>query len=115
MRGSSMWRQLALTDWHLANGALSCEKSKLADRRRLGSGYEVDFPSLRWLTPIEAATGEAGRLQAIRADIERHPDESDRVRASRLSSLLGRSESTVRLLIADVRRDMASDDEAALS
>ncbi|HZX07197.1 bifunctional DNA primase/polymerase [Kribbella sp.] len=98
-RGSSMWRQLAAVDWHLGDGQLSCEKSKLADRRRLGATYRTEYPDLRWLTVSEASGDALARSQLIREDFERYPEDSDNRRAQRLMPILGLSDSTVRRLI----------------
>lgn len=88
-RGSSMWRQLAATEWHMADGSLTCEKSKIADKRRLGAPYVADYPHLRYLTTPEALGREAARQQMMDADMAAHPEDSARMRARRLHAVLG--------------------------
>jgi AAA domain len=103
-RGSSMWRQLFVTEWHLADGALTCEKSKIADKRLLSASYQVDYPNLHWLSPMEAMVDEAKRQVLIREDIERHPHDSDSKRAIRLKNVIGLGERATRTRIAHVRK-----------
>lgn len=43
-----MWRQLACTEWHMADGRLSCEKSKIADNKALTWPYRAAYPRLDW-------------------------------------------------------------------
>lgn len=105
-RGSSSWRQLAATEWHLADGALTCEKSKIADKRRLSASYAVDYPWLRWLSPGEALAGEAQRRSAIETDIELHPDDTDIARARRLADGLGLSVERARKLVRAVKKEV---------
>lgn len=103
-RGSSMWRQRALVDWHMADGLLTCDKSKVTkNRRALSERYDLDYPAIRYLTSPEAVTEDAGRLQIIADDFERHPRDSDSQRARRLAIAFGVSERTARRYIAAFR------------
>jgi len=102
-RGSSMWKQLAYTEWHLAEGSLTCEKSKLADKRRLGSRYRVEYPCLHWLDTSEALAEAAGRDALVRRDFELHPDDRDLPRARRLVAQLDVSQSTAQRLVRRYR------------
>lgn len=95
-RGWSGWRQQAATDWEMADGVLTCEKSKIAQRRALTMPYVAEYPYLRWLTPPEHLATAADRQSVIRADFAKHPDESDRRRAARLAPGMGLKPDTVR-------------------
>lgn len=99
-RGSSAWRQLAATEWHLAGGTLSCEKSKLADKRRLTVPVQVAYPHLRQAEFGDVAAQVAERSRRIQADLREHPDDSQSARARRLHAGLGVSERTARRLVA---------------
>lgn len=104
-RGSSMWRQLAAVEWHMADGRLSCEKSKLADGRQLGAVYRVEYPAIRWPEVGEVVADEATRLVIIRRDLADVPNESDTARARRLGPVLGLQERRMRQLIKLVREE----------
>jgi Bifunctional DNA primase/polymerase, N-terminal/AAA domain len=99
-RGSSAWRQLAATEWHLADGALSCEKSKIADKRKVGGSVTVAYPNLTRANLGDVAKVAAERDRLIRADVESHPRDSNSARARRLYGALGVSERTARRLVA---------------
>ena len=104
-RGSSAWRQLAAVEWHLADARLTCEKSKIADARRLTMSYGVDFPRLTWVSNYDAGVTDQGREEVIRADIKRVPNDSQRQRADRLSTVMGISSERARKLIGKVVRE----------
>jgi hypothetical protein len=107
MRGSSNWRALAAVDWHLADGVLSCEKSKIADKHRLGATCRVEYPRVRWLSDTEALASLANRDALIRQDLELYPDESTSERARRLAPVLGLHVDSVRRLVRAVQRTEA--------
>lgn len=48
MRGSSVWRQQAAVEWHMAANRLTCEKSKIADKSRLERRYRIEYPEVIW-------------------------------------------------------------------
>jgi hypothetical protein len=98
-RGSSSWRQLAAVEWHMADGALSCEKSKLTDRRRLQLAYAPGYPNLHWLSQEESMVRLGERMVHIQADIEAHPDDNIAERSRRLAPVFGVSERTARRYI----------------
>jgi hypothetical protein len=99
LRGSSMWRQLAAVDWHMADGRLSCEKSKIADKRGLGGGYVADYPALRWLGAAEVLGAEAERYGIVQRDIAARPGDTERQRAARLAPVMGVGMSRARQVI----------------
>lgn len=99
-RGSSMWRDLAYTEWHLADYRLSCEKSKLADKARLGAGCRIEYPYIHWLDPMENLKDQALREQIVQDDIEAHPHDSIRARSRRLMGVLELSEPQTRRIIS---------------
>jgi AAA domain len=101
-RGSSSWRQLAAVEWFMGDGQLSCEKSKLADRRRLGGPYVPAYPNLRWLSSQEATERLGERAIVVQADIERYPDDNVADRARRLAPLFEVSERTARRYVEAV-------------
>lgn len=107
-RGSSMWRQLAYTDWHMASGRLTCEKSKIADKSKLSKSYVREYPAIRWMSTSEvignAAAQHAYRETLIRNDIVTYPGESDSKRANRLAELMELSPDRVRALIRDFKK-----------
>jgi hypothetical protein len=94
-RGSSAWRQLAATEWHMAEESLTCEKSKIANKATLGAGYVAEYPNLRYLDVRGALDRVEQRNAAIKADIAAHPEDSTNKRASRLAPSLGVSTKTV--------------------
>lgn len=98
-RGSSGWRQLTYTEWHMAGGSLTCEKSKIADKRRLSVAYEAEYPRLRWLDGNQALGREAQRAALIRDHIERNPGLTKTEYARRLHTQLGVQERQARDLI----------------
>ena len=102
-RGSSMWHQLMAVEWHMAEGSLMCEKSKIADKRKLSASYRAEYPELRWLTTAEVVADVGARDRLIREDVALHPRLSDSARAKGLCGSLGVSERTARRLIAAVR------------
>ena len=67
-RGSSVWRQQAAVEWHMAHGELSCEKSKnFARAEALELHYVLsDWPSLTWRT--DWAEGHGRRKTAHHRD-----------------------------------------------
>ena len=100
-RGSSMWRDLAYTDWQMRDGLLTCEKSKIANAAALRDNYAVEFPAIRWLTRQEAHTQEEMRSILIAVDIEEHPGDSISARAVRLAPALGVGKDRARVLIRE--------------
>lgn len=112
-RGSSSWRQLAATEWHLADLTFSCEKSKVADKRRFGSRYAIEYPNLRWLSASETLADEAGRYLRIREDIADNPYETDTHRAARLAPEFGLRESRMRELIRIVKKSLMTEEDEA--
>lgn len=108
-RGSSMWRQLAYTEWHLAEGRLTCEKSKIARAEAQGALYVAEYPHLRWLGSGEALARSAKNDLLIAADIAAHPDDSDRARSIRLAVPLGVSTERARKLIRAHRKSTKED------
>jgi Bifunctional DNA primase/polymerase, N-terminal/AAA domain len=102
-RGSSMWRQLFLTEYHMTEGLLTCEKSKLTDKRTLARSYRIEYPTIEWRSPMEHVADEAARRELIERDLVERPEDSDRARALRLLPLLGLRERRLRDLIKEVR------------
>jgi AAA domain len=103
-RGSSMWRQRTDVEWHMADLLLSCERSKIADKRALGCPYELAYPSIRFLGAGETVAREAQRRMAVQADLRAHPNEKDSPRAKRLAPDLGVSPRTVVRMLSDARK-----------
>lgn len=88
-RGSSMWRQLAATEWHMADGSLTCEKSKIGPASRLTASYRVEYPNVRWLDGSTVVNDEAARVALIEADVRDYPNDGASARARRLGPLMG--------------------------
>jgi hypothetical protein len=86
-RGSSSWRQLAAVEWHMADGLLSCEKSKIANKYRLGAPCVPEYPRLRWPSKEDAIREVGERATHVHLDVEQHPDDSISDRARRLSPM----------------------------
>lgn len=105
-RGSSAWRQLLTVEWHMADGALTCEKSKIADRRSVGANYRAEYPELRWLTAGEVVQDDAQRMATIAAHIEQYPGLPQRERARQLAPQFGLSESHTKRLISRVQAEI---------
>lgn len=103
-RGSSVWRQLAAVEWHLADGRLTCEKSKVDDARRHDYPVIAEYPHLRWLSATEAMGSDADRYLKIQADLAAHPGDSDLARAKRLAPDLGWSPEWTRKNISAIKR-----------
>lgn len=111
MRGTSMWRQLAYTDWFLGDGLLTCEKSKLTNKAALSAGYAVDYPSLRWLSLAQSLAGAPRtREEQVHDDIASFPGESVRARAKRLAPVFGVSENRARAIIQKVITEDGDED-----
>lgn len=108
-RGTSMWRQLAATEWHMAGGSLTCEKSKIAHAASMAASYATEYPGVRWLTSMEKVGQEAERYLLIRADIKAHPADSTRARASRLMKQLGVGQKQAERIIGKVIDDDAKE------
>jgi AAA domain/Bifunctional DNA primase/polymerase, N-terminal len=109
-RGSSMWRQLAATEWHMADGSLSCEKSKIADKRTLGAAYVPEYPSLRYLNAGDAVKQAAERAVLVQADVAAYPDDSISKRAGRLAPHLGLAVRSARRVVASVTGEREGDE-----
>lgn len=105
-RGWSGWQQLAAAEWHLADGTLTCEKSKIADASRLTMQCSVGYPELTWLSGWDAGLADHGRKALIRADIEQNPDDSTNARSKRLARVLGKSESYTWKLVKRAMEDL---------
>lgn len=105
-RGSSAWRQLTYTEWHMSNDVVTCEKSKIADKSRFNMGYRVEYPNIQWGSAmvIQAQTYHE-RVALVRADLLEFPDQSDNARANRLMAALGLAQRATRTLIKTVRED----------
>jgi hypothetical protein len=103
-RGASAWRQQTTTEYHMAGGSFTCEKSKLTEKGNLAANYLVDYPDVQWLTAPQVVAGQAARDQTIIDDVARFPVDSDRVRADRLSGVFGRKPETVREWIKALRK-----------
>jgi hypothetical protein len=108
-RGWSGWRQLAAVEWHMADGSLTCEKSKIADARKLSRNYEAMYPHLKWLDTSETLGKEAQRMSLIKADIRDYPDDSDNQRAKRLQEVLGLGNRRARDLIKDAKMSIQAE------
>lgn len=101
-RGWSGWRQLAAVEWHMADDSFTCEKSKIADKRRLSASYRVEYPDVVWQTPIEAVADVAGKVELIRRDVAQYPNATHSDRARRLMTALDMQLSTARKFISRV-------------
>lgn len=103
-RGTSMWRQLTYTEWHMAEGLLTCEKSKLADKTSFHENYAVEYPEIKWLTRQQARGRRDDRRMLIEIDIETNPNDTIRRRAERLAPALGVGFEAARKLISEAVR-----------
>jgi hypothetical protein len=103
-RGSGTWNQLAATEWHAAEGMVTCEKSKIADKSKLRWPYKPDYPGLQWQTTGQALVTAADRTALILADIAAHPNDSDKARGLRLAQSMGVQPNTARDLIRAVKK-----------
>jgi hypothetical protein len=104
-RGSSMWRGSFDTEWHMADGQLSCEKHKYADRRAMQWPYQVEWPDLRLLGAGEVLNRVAARMSVIAEDFAMFPEDSDASRARRIAGRLGCGQDRARVLVRDWRRN----------
>jgi AAA domain len=104
-RGSSMWRGSFDSEWHMADGEITCEKHKYANRLKLRWPYAVDFPYLRVLGEGEVLSQAGQRMNVIAADISMYPDDPDAVRARRLKGALGVGEDRARTLIRSWKKN----------
>ena len=98
-RGSSMWRGSFDSEWHMADGTLSCEKHKYADRRALSWQYQVEWPGLRLLSEHDQMDRTSARLTVIAEDFATYPKGTDAERARRVSARLGVGAERARALI----------------
>lgn len=105
MRGSSMWRQLAYTDWFLGDGLLTCGKSKIGHAASMTMPYRAEYPALHWLSTGESLAEEARRRAVIEASVAADPSLSVRRRAVRLFRELGIGEDRTRKLITSFLKD----------
>lgn len=105
IRGSSMWRQLAAVEWHMADQLLSCEKSKIANKDRLRATYVTEYPALRWTSTSEVISDRATQLAAVRDDMRLHPGGSMNARAQRLAPLFGVTAKTVTNMIKALQKE----------
>jgi len=99
MRGSSMWRQLAYTDWHMAEGRLTCEKSKIDHAAAHRYPYRTEYPLLHWLSTGDVLAEEGMRFAIIEASFDADPKMATRMRAALLAPELGVSIERARKLI----------------
>ncbi len=106
-----MWRQRTDVDHHMAENRWSCERSKIADKSRLGGTYELSYPFVRFLGVGEQLSQEAERDAVVTADLARFPSGSQRDRATRIAAQLNVSESTAVRLIkrAKVRQQLGEE------
>jgi hypothetical protein len=110
-RGSSMWRQRTDVDWHMAESRLSCERSKIANKHRLGGRYELRYPHIHHLGSTEQVLSvEATRLAIIRQHMHDHPTMSAIAHAKALQPNLGISARTISRYIKHLRESDPSDD-----
>jgi hypothetical protein len=103
-RGSGTWNQLAATEWHAAEGMVTCEKSKIADKSKLRWPYAAEYPDIVWQTPGQVLINAFDRQALIVADIAKHPNDPDTVRADRLGPQMGLKSNSARDLIRTVKR-----------
>jgi hypothetical protein len=101
MRGSSMWRHLAYTDWFMGGGKLTCEKSKIDHAGAHVYPYAPSYPFLRWVSTGELLAEESMRFAIIEASIDADPKMSVRKRAADLAPDLGVGITRARQLISD--------------
>lgn len=104
IRGSSAWGQQSPVEWHLADGLLTCEKTKIANLRELTRHYRPEYPALRWLDGEEVLGDLADRVGTIAADFADHPDEPDAARARRLGPKFGLGDGQTRKLIREWKK-----------
>lgn len=105
-RGSSMWRQLAAVEHHMADDIFTCEKSKIGDIQRLRATYRLEYPAVTWTEPIEAVRDEGARRELIKEHIQCFPGLSDLERGRQLASELGVQPTSARHLIKAVRESL---------
>lgn len=104
-RGSSMWRQLAAVEWHMADGSLTCEKSKIAHAGGMKTAYEVTYPDVRFMDAGQVLGKEAMNRSIIERSILENPGMSDNKRAQALESATGLGLSTLRKRISAQRHE----------
>lgn len=109
VRGSSVWRQQAAVEWHMANGSLTCEKSKIADKTRLSRRYVVEYPNIRWLS--RDAIGDVA-LRALRKERER---DDMIVRLVREAGPLGISKTAIWKSLGGNKKDILAAIDSLLS
>ena len=86
-RGTSAWRQLALVEWFMGNGEVTCEKSKIgtdinADPAGQRLYYRLRYPRVEWMTAsaatMTAVAREAHNASVIAEYVADHPTASRR-------------------------------------
>jgi len=107
MRGSSAWRQLAYTDWFMADGKLSCKKSKIARASSLSFPHVAEYPTLRWRALGEVMADAAAQAALLAASFAADPTLSDHKRAALLCADLGVEKETARKRIAAYRKGLS--------
>jgi hypothetical protein len=103
-RGSSMWRGAFDGEFHMADGRLSCEKHKYADKKKLGWPYAVEYPWLRKVKGIGVLVRHDAQEVMVAEDFRLHPGETDAKRARRLCGPMGLTEGYTRKLVAAYRK-----------
>lgn len=103
-RGTSMWRQLAYVEWHMADNLIDQRKSKIGVKEQHSYPYEVAYPDVELLTPAAMSARKAGAEQIVQRYIQSNPYLSDRQVADILSPMLDRSPETLRKIVARVRQ-----------
>ena len=116
-RGSSMWRQRAEGEFHMADGRFDCQKLKWADKRVISHSYTIEWPFLR-LGPADSAAGALNiaalaqhtteAMERIRAAVLLQPDATATAIARELAGTGGWGERHIRRMVTDMRREAAA-------
>lgn len=104
-RGSSMWRQRTDVDWHMAEGLLTCERSKIADKHKLSARYNLEFPKVRYLDAMEVVSEEAQRMLLAAAALKENPGASTAAIAKQLRTKIPLSQRSIERIINKARTD----------
>ena len=104
-RGTSAWRQQSETEWHMADNVLDCRKSKITDYTQHRFAYENTYPDIDWLTAGGAAGVSSRKHQQIKDYHDAHPGESQRHMARVLTSVVGYSETYIRDVLREHRKE----------
>lgn len=106
-RGTSMWRQLAYVEWHMADGLIDQQKSKIGSKEQHRYPYDVDYPDILMLSKAAAGSKRLAVEATIQAYLNDNPDASDRQAAEVLAPSLSRSPDSLRKVVAKVRKETA--------